>query len=202
MADAAIYYNDYISEISGYSMYSELRIGSNGDPWGEAEIASGTSPEDAQFGRFVWDANLEDGFDGSMNGELIATLDEQEQTAAGVSQCGEEVLTYSSCVTGDIDRVQVRALAQTAGAAIWSNLQIQFFRGGILVDSYSSASGVFVDETAETGTVASEAILEVSSQEADIDCVVISGEYRMFYDSTLITPGATDLAGQFFVFLE
>lgn len=202
MADAAIYYNNSITEISGYSMYTELRIGSNGDPWGEAEIVSGSSPYDAQYGRIVWDGDLEDGFDsGQLEHVLTSTVEDEDPETAVVTSDGESgPLTFSTSVYGSVALVQLRALALVAGSASWSNVAIGFYRDNVLVDSYSSAAGLSVDKSSQTGPVESEALLSVSSQAQGIDKVVISGTFRMSYDSTVIVPGAADLAGQFFVY--
>jgi len=201
MADAAIFYSNSISEVGCYALYAEARLGSNGDPWGAPELVVGTSPDDAQYSRVTWDADLQDGFDsGEFSGVLETSVDAINEELAATAEMNQEPITFSTSFSGNIEKVQVRALTLAAAAVSWSEIRIEFYRNGVLADAYTNLAGISVDERSATGPVEAQAMLEVVPEAGEYDQVIISGSYRMVYDSTAISPGETDLAGQFFVF--
>ncbi len=197
MADAAIFYNNSISAMSDYAMYAEARLGSNGDAWGVSELVVGSDEEDATYSRIVWDDNLDNGFD---TGDVSEILHTGTETVATTNSVDDEPITFQSSALGNIQKVQIRALALAAASVSWSQISITFYRGGVAMDSYIGGAAVSVDKRNATGPVKSEAILEVTPDRFDYDQVVISGSFRMIFDSTTVYPGATDLAGQFFVY--
>lgn len=200
MSIAATLYHDEISHVSGYAVYMDARIGGNGDPDGIPEVVSGRVGQNPVYDRITWDSDLDDGFDtGTVLGSVAAT-----ETGGGPHAStprGGDVQAFSSTVSGQIDKVQIRALAQAAGGVEWSNVAIKFYNHGVLVDSYAADAGPSVDQSDATGWCESEAILEVRPTAGLVyDQVVVDGSFRLFYDAERVEPGATDLAGQIFIY--
>jgi hypothetical protein len=201
MSIAATLYHNVISEVSGYAVYAEARLGGNGDPNGVPELVTGGNGEDASYDRITWDADLTDGFDtGNVADALAAAFDAGTNTATADRETGGTPISFSQASAGPIERVELRALTQAAATARWSNVCIEFYRGGVLMDSYSAEYGPSVDTVGETSNATAESVLVVTPDGTDYDQVVISGMVRMTFDSPTVLPGATDVALQAFVY--
>jgi len=198
MSTGALLSNNSISDLNGYAIFADARLGSNGDSAGDSELAVGSDPETCTCGRDVWGTVTDAGLDsGSVSTELtIGSGGSVEWQVAGSSP---SPLTYDSSGFTQIHTIDIRALTQANAMVSWESIYVQFYKNGAVTDTYSASAGPSVDDRGDESPPPSEQILEITSAYEDNDAVVIQGDFRLAYPGN-ITPCSTDLAAQIFVF--
>jgi hypothetical protein len=192
MADAMSF-----SQFADYAIVAELRCGSDGSPYGIPELAVGSSYEDEDTARFMWDDDLTDGFDSGWVGM------ELEVSASGdVSWFVDHVMVAHTTaafdeVLGFIFRVGVNTPDSTVS---FRNIAAAFFVG----ESDATANQVVVQDDGTATTVGStspdaEDIVLMGPDGSGYQKARIFAEVRM-QSPDLPTP--TDLFGQVFVYTQ
>ena len=109
---------------SGYSVYAELKIGSNGTDEGVAETAAGDAVGNSSVGHTTWDENVADGVDSDwVHVSLVAGPSGVTWTVGN-----QAPVHVADSVTGDILSLKVRA-AVVGGDRVtsWRDLVANFY---------------------------------------------------------------------------
>jgi hypothetical protein len=203
-------------------VYGEARIGSNGNSGGDSELFIGHSGSDGNSGRVVWESGTagEGNFDSGVRAVSLS-IPAGGGTAApalwSVNGASSNPISYSGKTYGSISQVTITAGVQINAAVLWTNVLVEFYRAGNVVDSYSLSGGPCADTRSEPNAV-SEAILTVtpggpadqdakrppgakpatSPVQALFDSVVVTGSIELLFDNGVF-PGTDDLFTQIFV---
>jgi len=162
------------------SVYAEMRYGSNGSDGGLPELLLGNNGSDATSGRMCWD-DADGAFDSgivffSMNippGGGSANPDTLSVTGAVTTP-----ITYSLTTYGTVSEVQVVAGVQINASSAVTDLIIQFYKGGTLIETFNLTAGPSVDTTTASNPVAAQ-VLAVTPAASNNDQVVVSGNVQM-----------------------
>lgn len=192
-----------ISNISGFNLYAEAIPGSNGDPSGTQTYDVGTDPDTAGCGYNIWDQSVYDGdfADGFDTGQAGFDLDANLGTGSDtLNVAGAGDVAFSGPGTQNVGSVMIRAGARTAGVAAWTNLTVEFYQGGTMVDSLTVSQGPAVDTTSAASSGTAEQIMTVTpaSSTSAYTRVTVVGTIRMQTPAGTI-PGPSDLLCQVFV---
>jgi hypothetical protein len=109
---------------SGYSVYAELKVGSNGTDEGVAEIAAGDAVGNSSVGHTIWDENVADGVDSDwVQVSLVAGPSGVTWTVGN-----QAPVHVADSVTGDILSLKVRAAVMGGNRqTAWQNLVANFY---------------------------------------------------------------------------
>jgi hypothetical protein len=100
---------------------------------------------------------------------------------------------------GAIQQVQIRAAVQIAATATWRSVVVEFYKAGVLMDSYNRRIDPAVDTTGSPSPVAKEQILTVTPNANNNDQVIVTGSFELACAEG-VNPGPNDIFGQVFLF--
>jgi hypothetical protein len=185
-----------LANITGYELYSEALVGSNGDPYGVPGYDIGTSSSNNSDGYVTWDADEETNFQtGPVAFEMDANLGTGADTLF-VTGGIESPLAFQGPGSQKVGSVEIIAAAQVAGQVSWSDVSVDFYQGSTLEETASVGTGPQVDTTGSGGT--EEQIMVVTPSSTQDDHVVVSGTINMSTPNGTI-PGPDDLFCQVFI---
>ncbi|HEX2972358.1 MAG TPA: hypothetical protein VHP11_08490 [Tepidisphaeraceae bacterium] len=172
----AVFYD--LVDVSGYELYSELHYGSDGLPWGEAELEAGSS-YDTWYERVEWDGSAGDGFDSGWRPiELIVHVGSDGSTLQW-NVAGTQ-LAYAGAAFNTIEQIQICSGVTTQAALAWDSLQVKFYSNGMQTDSWMSQSGPTVDQTGDANAGELEKILTITPMTGtNVDEVRITANVRL-----------------------
>lgn len=190
--------HDYITDLSGYSAYSEARYGANGDFYGDPELVVGTG-SNTSTGRICWDSNTawDEGFDSDWTTSEL-WVDQSGDVNWDVNGAMDGPTATTGLGYGHIQTVDIRSMTAAFGTVQWRNLTVTFYKNGVATDTYTAGTGPSVN-TATASSPFAEQILQVTSSHTDNDMVVIGGQFRLSHGAD-IYPCTSDLAAQIYVF--
>ena len=190
-----------LSDITGYTAFAEAKVGGNGDGNGPPETNAGHDGGSYNSGRVTWDSSPEDGIDTDWRAVQLSDSSgsSENDLAWEVYGCDPGTVTFAGSGSGSVSKVDIRALVQAPGSAAWRSITVDFYKNGLVTDSYTAYTPPAVDESSVTGTVSAEQILEVTSDRTDNDAVIVTGDVRLTCPEG-VYPGPDDLAAQVFVF--
>jgi hypothetical protein len=112
---------------SGYSVYAELKVGSNGTDEGVAETAAGDAAGTSGFGHTTWDEDVADGVDSDwVQVSLVAGPSGVTWTVGN-----QAPVHVADSVTGDILSLKVRAAVMGGDRQTsWRDLVASFYDSG------------------------------------------------------------------------
>ena len=202
MAAASIRSSSGLTDVTGYCVMAEVRVGGNGAPGGPEELKIGRSPKSASSGRVTWTTDLSGGFDsGIVNVRLDLPPGGGAQGVGwSVDGASPRPILYRSVLYGAIRQVLVRAAVQTGALMLWREMQIAFYKDYVPTDGLVLRTGPHVDTTADGEQIA-EQILTVTPAASDNDKIVVTSQIEMSAPAAVI-PGANDIFGQIFVFAD
>lgn len=180
-------------------IYAEMRYGSNGSDGGAPELLIGNNGSDATAGRITWDEST-----GAFNSGRVAfgfTIPpgggSANQDSLAVNGAVTDPLYYSLKTYGAMRAVLVIAGVQTNASAAFTNLVVQYYKGGTLIEAFDLAAGPSVDTTSASSPVA-EQVLTVTPNNSDNDEVFVGGSFQMTAPNGTF-PDVDDIFGQIFV---
>jgi hypothetical protein len=184
-----------ISDIYGYGLYADWRVGSNGDSSGDPSYTMGDDQGEEAWGYSQWDSDLSDGFDtGNISVRFAGSSDGSESLTVG----SDATLQYSGDAMGTITSVEFRAGVMVAGEAKFSDINIQFYHDNTLVEAIPVGSGPDAN-TINSSSLQQEQTLTVTPTAPNVNKVFISATTRL--DSKTDTaPATSDLFCNIFVF--
>jgi len=143
---------------SGYSVYAELKVGSNGSDEGVAETAAGDAVGNSGFGHTIWDEDVADGVDsGWVQVSLVAGPSGVTWTVGN-----QAPVHVADSVTGDILSLKVRAAVMGGDRQTsWRSLVANFF------DSENSTSPSEQVAIGRAGNPEASTVGAASDAEAD-----------------------------------
>jgi len=143
---------------SGYSVYAELKVGSNGSDEGVAETAAGDAAGNATVGHTIWDEDVSDGVDSDwVQVSLVAGPSGVTWTVGN-----QAPVHVADSVTGDILSLKVRAAVMGGDRVTsWRDLVANFF------DTENSASPSEQVSVVRAGNPVANTVGAASDAEAD-----------------------------------
>ncbi len=201
MASTSVTTSSSISTLTDFTLVGEAMPGDNGNPWGCPGFDLVDPDDDGPFGFVTWETNFNSGFDtgavpfamqanpgGGNNGVTWGILD----------QYADDPVTNTDVSYGAIQKIMVRAAVSNPARTSITGLVVQFYKGGVVVDSFTASGSLVVDQYSATSAVNAEAILTVTPSRTDCDAVVVSG-YLRFQSSGTSEPGEMDMLAQVFL---
>jgi hypothetical protein len=186
--------DDYISEITGYSLFAEACYGDNGDPWGQEETGMGGSAGSYSFSDVEWDSDFSDGFD-SGHRQVYFRADAGDNFGVWWVD-GGEMLTGGFDLDS-IGGVMIRvAVLQPQMSMSWESGSIGFFNNGRLVRSEGLPD--MIASTLDDGWE-EQTTLHVDMPTVEFDEVRIGGLIRLQAGEG-VYPSANDMYAQVFIF--
>ena len=181
----------FLSDLSGYRLFGDVRFGSNGSVYLPPALALGSSSSDCVGEHVMWDDNLSDGVDTDVMGIQVAA-----DLTAGTAQLstGGAFTQYSGTTGGTIGEVIIRAATTVPGTITWSSVSVQFGDGNTPGETLFLSSEVIANNMAGQNEAA-EQILVITPTNTNYDRVVVSAEFRMQV-APGVCPGPTDIFGQ------
>ena len=189
---------DSLADITGYDLYGEALVGSNGDPNGVPGYDIGTSTSNNSYGFVTWDGAEETNFEtGAVNFEMDANLWTGTETLA-VTGGTQSPLTFQTGGSQTVGSVELVAAAQVPGQVNWSDVAVLFYINNTLEESASVGTGPQVDTTGSGSSTTEEQIMVVTPSTNNYNRVVVSGTINMSTPDGTI-PGPDDLFCQVFI---
>jgi hypothetical protein len=188
--------NPYLSDTpSGYSVFAEMRAGSNGDPYGDPEEILGTSTT-ANAGHYAWQSSDENGgFDAE---NVPVSIDINLRTGAESLSVGDSTAVTFSGPTGEtINYVELTAGTVVNAQVAWSNVNVSFYKNGALQETASSSGGPAVDTTSSDNAT-QEQIATIEPAASTDDEIIITGSINMVCPD-FTYPNPEDMFAQTFV---
>lgn len=189
---------DTLSDVSSnYSVYAEMRAGSNGDTNGDPEQILSTSST-GNAGRFVWDSTDSDG---GFNAISIPVLvDINLRTGADTLSMGDgsAPVTLSGPSGKTVNFLELVAGTQVNAKVAWSNVQVSFYKNGTLQETASVSGGPSIDTTSSDAPTG-EQIATVQPADTDDDEIIVTGSITMVCPD-FTYPNPQDIFAQAFVF--
>ncbi len=186
-----------ISQITDYAVYAEARMGSNGDPWGIAELVAGTSSEEIGWSSREWDNNPYDGFDSGWINFTFA-LDMNAGCMSWTLQ-GADTITCYGDFGSTIGQVDIRAAVVTNGMAFaFSDVEVQFYDDESLLDWNVLISCPAVDTLESQNTSPAESLAQVTPNTAGATKVLVTGSLRL-QAAQGVYPDWSDLFGDIYI---
>ena len=184
-----------ISEPSGYSLYGEAIVGSEGDTSGTPDIDTGDSYSNS-YAYLNWGGDTADG--GLDTGSVPFQFDGNLATGVSTLSVDGSTITYSSTSGSNlIGSAQVRIGADVPAQVSLNSISMTFYQGTSAVET-DTFSGMSIDTTAPSSSGCAEDILTVTPNSSADNEVVISGTLRMIAPVGTY-PGPTDTFSQAFV---
>ena len=146
---------------SGYSVYAELKVGSNGSDEGIAETAAGDAAGNSGVGHTTWDEDVSDGVDSDwVRVSLVAGPSGVTWTVGN-----QAPVHVADSVTGDILSLKVRAAVMGGNRVTsWRDLVANFYETeGATTPSEQVAVGLAGSPVANTVGAASDAEADKSA---------------------------------------
>jgi hypothetical protein len=189
---------DYLADApSGYSLYANVRAGSNGDPGGDPEKILGTSSS-ANAGRFTWDpADSSGGFDAE---NIPVTITMNLATGADSILLGTTPvpLTFPGPTGGTINHLELTAGTAVNAQVAWSNVHVAFYRSASLQETVSVPGGPSIDTT-DSDNPTGEQTATVTPTASNDDEAIITGNITMVCPDYTY-PNPEDMFAQAFLF--
>jgi hypothetical protein len=182
---------------TGFSAYAELRAGSNGDPYGAPEEVLGTV-NNANAGRFTWDGTDDNGgFDAE---NVPVSVDINLKTGADTLLLGSVPipLTFPGPSGQTINYIEMTAGTDLNAQVAWSNVQVAFYKQGVLQETASVPGGPAVDTTTSDDPT-EEQLATIQPAASDDDEAIITGSLNMVCPD-FTYPNPEDMFAQVFVF--
>jgi hypothetical protein len=181
---------------SGYALFADAQVGSNGAAYGGPEQGLGSGSSDMSSGRVDWDSsNSPQGFN---SGVVPVDLDANVGSGSSSWSINGQSISYEGACGKTIDSIQIIAAVQIPAKMEWSYVSVQFFRNGVADGTTSIVNGPQVDTTNSANATA-EQILTITPPNSDDDQVIVSGSIQMSTPAGNV-PGATDMFAQVLVF--
>jgi hypothetical protein len=180
-------------------VYAEMRYGSNGSIGSPPELTLGHNGGSTTTGRITWDVS-DNTFD-SGQVDFILTIPpgggSLHADTLSVANAITNPISYSQTTYGAISAVQIEAGVQINAAAAFSDLIVQFYKNGSLIETFTQSAGPSVDTSTASDPVAAQ-VLIVTPTNSDNDKVVITGKVQLQApDGTF--PDVDDIFAQIFV---
>lgn len=188
MSMIAYVVNDFLSDIQGYDLISQIRWSFNGDWFGYNEIAVGTSYENESGDHVIWDDNIDDGIDTGWRPIQIEFGEGPEGMSIDLDGI---VATQAVEYVDGIDYVHIRSAVHSKASMQWSSVTLYFYHDNILTEEIE-VSDVGVDTTDTLWGATEEQIVSIYPSESDNDRVVIVGAVRMVAPEGVL-PDAFDI---------
>lgn len=195
MAAVNVTNSNSISNLSGYSYISELCYGSDGDEFGDPELASGTPGTEAT-GRTEWDSDPDDGIDSGWCGAALSFHNGATGQAWQVNSAS--AIQTSVGTFNGISKVRIRAAVTNQAAMLWNNLQVDFFKNGVKQESASLAS-FGPDATQIPGGATKESLVTITPAAGNhYDSFTLSAAVRLEAPAG-VYPATNDIYSQVLV---
>ena len=186
--------NPYISDISGYSLFSGVVYGDNGDPYGQEEMGMGDGWGSYHWSDLWWDSDLSDGLD-SGSRQVYFRADAGDNLGCFWVD-GGQMLSGNFELTS-IGGVMIRvAVMQPQMSMTWESASIGFFNNGRLVKSQGIGN---IEASTFDGGWEEETIVRVNMPALAFDEVRVGGAVHLMAAEG-VYPGPSDISAQVFVF--
>jgi hypothetical protein len=124
------------------------------------------------------------------------TFDVKSDGSEVLSVGSDDPLTYQTGSIGPISSVVLEAATQIQGQASWSNVTVNFYKGGSLIQSISPSSGPSVN-TSSSSTTADQT-MTITPTDPSCDEVLIAAAMQMTSTGTN-SPSSTAMFCNVFV---
>lgn len=176
MAMTLFFNDDEISDLDGYWLGAEARLGDNGDIFGTREVRIRTESSVPVDAFCNWDGEDWDGIDtGDVPFTLTAADGIMTWTVAGTVG---GAISYNGGTFTDLDKVQFRIGVQGPGYFEFGNVQVHFYDDSTLVDSYVQEEPLVIDTLGYPDPGIQEKIADVYTEANGVDEVTIEGYLR------------------------
>ena len=176
------------------ALYASLEVGSNGDPYGYATSSEGDDQGEEAWGFNVWDADGSSNFDsGLVAVQSTGASDGNESLIVGSAA----PMSYSGDSFGTIASVQLQAAVEIPAEAAWSDVSLNFYSDGSLVETDNLGVGPAVNTINTPNSPQAEQVLTFFPSHQS-DKVVVTANFRMSAPGTS-NPGPIDMFGNIFI---
>jgi hypothetical protein len=188
------YVNSYLSALSGFAYFAEVRLGDNGAP-GVAGVCAGASYGDSDSALIQWDENLGDGLDSDWK-DVSLSLSAASTNELGIDVGQTAGFAIAGTALSQIHQVTIRAAVTGADMAfMWRDLMVYFYSDDGLIAAESLSSGPSVNTIDAQTNDAAESVTVISTDADDCVSIVISGQLRLIASQSA-AAGAYDIFGQ------
>ena len=184
--------SSHVTESTGWDYMAQLSHGANGDTWGPMEITTLTPDFNVKGDYMMWDENPYDGVD---SGWRPAALSYDENVGALWGVDGTRV-TNAVVKSDGIDYIDIRTVAKSQSAMLWSNAAVLFYKHGVLTQQIDLGS--FGADTMLIPGV-KEQLLHVTPTNTDNDKVVVSGMVKITAPAGAY-PAENDIFSQILIY--
>jgi hypothetical protein len=165
-----------LADIENYGLYASLQVGSNGDPNGDPTSDIGDINGEENWANYAWDTNLDSGFD---TGSAPIVFDAAANGDESLSVEDLPELGYTGAAMGDVSSVIIEAAVQIPAETSWSNITVEFWKGGSDVENISIPVGPDVNTIDTPSSPVASQIMVVVPSTPDCDQVIVAGSLRM-----------------------
>jgi hypothetical protein len=177
MATTSIFFSDSISDLSGYWLCAEARLGNNGDYFGPQEVViKKPDGQEVQRSSLQWDTDDSDGIDSGLCAFSLAAEDGVLTWSVNGYEC--RTVSEAQPPFENVHKVLIRAAANGIGLFEFQGLSVKFYKDNALIDSYDHTENLGVD-TRYASAPSAERTIEVFPTSTDCDEVLVTGFFRM-----------------------
>jgi hypothetical protein len=195
-----------LTTVTGYEVAATLRVGSDGDAQGDAELTVGTGADGAS-GRKTWDANLDDGLDSGWVAVTFTVLAAGGTNAAALVVAGgsPSPVAYSGLSAIALARLELWTGVDGAGRrASFRSIVAKFFlqaNATNFTEKYTiaAAQAPVADTTGQSDPADAEDSVAVVPSRSDFQKLVVTAEVRL-QDAAAGLPSQDAMYGKIFVF--
>ena len=194
MATVSAWEADSLSDVTGGAVYfATLAVGDNGYPDGVPTASVGADGEATAWLAAPWDSNLDDGFDSGWV-DVRFSVNVGQGGSLDASHAGS--LAFDTVAPSTIGSVTIQAAVAGAGMQMcWSNVAIEFYSGGTLVETVA-VGGVVADTMDQAHWAPEESVVTVATNApSGYDGIVVTAKVRLM-TAEGIYPSAADVFGQ------
>ena len=184
------------SDLDG-TYFGEVLYGDNGDVSGFPTAVSGASDSEYGWTNVQWDSSPYDGIDSGYIGvQFVLNSDGNHHAQFEVD--GNNAGTFGLSSSQAVHSVTIRSEVTGGGLAFdWSNVQIDFYHAGSVVESVN-INDLHANTLTSTNNDPAESYAVVTPSASGVDGVRVAGVVRLRANEG-VSPGWTDLVGQVFV---